>query len=88
LSCSNASVYDELGRYPLYVSRYVRMVKYWCKKKSKKINQLYYESVKLCNKGCTNWVYHVKTMLSEYGFLYVFDDNFEGYQTLPFLFKQ
>ena len=31
LSCSNASVYGELGRYPLYVSRYVRMVKYWCK---------------------------------------------------------
>ena len=31
-SCSNyASVYGELGGYPLYVSRYVRMVKYWCK---------------------------------------------------------
>ena len=49
---------------------------------------MYYESVTLCNKGCTNWVYHVKTMLSEYGILYVFDDKFEGYQTLPFLFKQ
>jgi len=50
LSCSNASVYGELGRYPLYISRYVRMVKYWCKiKKSDNIliNQLYIESVKL-----------------------------------------
>jgi len=59
------------------------MVKYWCKIKNSEnilINQLYNESVRLCNKGCKNWVYNVKTMLSEYGFLYVFDENFADYQ--------
>jgi len=67
------------------------MVKYWCKIKNSEnilINQLYNESVRLCNKGCKNWAYNVKQMLIEYGFLYVSDENFEGYQTLPFFFKQ
>ena len=25
------SVYGKLTRYPLYINRYVRIVKYWCK---------------------------------------------------------
>ena len=90
LSCNNASVYDELGRYPLYVSRYVRMVKYWCKIQNSEnilINHLYNESLKLCNKGCNFCYVQCKKMLIEYGFLYVFDEHFEGYQTTIF-FKQ
>ena len=31
LSTSNAGIYGELGRYPLYVARYTRIVKYWVK---------------------------------------------------------
>ena len=27
----NASVYGELGRYPLYIHRFVRIIKYWLK---------------------------------------------------------
>ena len=30
-STCNMAVYGELGRYPLYVNRYTRMIKYWCK---------------------------------------------------------
>ena len=30
----NAFVYGELGRYPLYVNRYVRIIKYWLKVRS------------------------------------------------------
>jgi len=30
----NAFVYGELGRYPLYVNRYVRITKYWLKVRS------------------------------------------------------
>jgi len=29
-SC-NAAVYDELCRYPMFIPRYVRTIKYWCK---------------------------------------------------------
>ena len=67
------------------------MVKHWCKIKNSDnilINQLYNESVKLCNKGFKNWVYNVKKCCAIYAFLYVVDENFEGYQTLPFIFKQ
>ena len=31
LNTCTAGVYGELGRYPLYVFRYVRIIKYWCK---------------------------------------------------------
>ncbi len=30
-STSNVGVYGELGRYPLYISRYTRILKYWFK---------------------------------------------------------
>ena len=31
VNTSSSSVYGELGRYPLYISRYMRIIKYWCK---------------------------------------------------------
>ncbi len=31
ISTSNAAVYGDLGRYPLYINRYVRILKYWFK---------------------------------------------------------
>ncbi len=30
-SSSSMGVYGELGRYPLYINRNVRIIKYWCK---------------------------------------------------------
>ena len=30
-STSNMAVYGELGRFLLYISRYVRLIKYWIK---------------------------------------------------------
>ena len=37
---SSAAVYGELERCPLYVSRYVRIIKYWCKLVHSKNNLL------------------------------------------------
>ena len=31
LNTCNASVYDELGRYPLYIHRFLRIIKFWLK---------------------------------------------------------
>ena len=28
-SSSNVAVYGELGRYPLYINRYIRIIKFW-----------------------------------------------------------
>ena len=30
-STSNAGVNGELGRYPLYITHYIRIIRYWCK---------------------------------------------------------
>ena len=30
-STSTAGVYGDLGRFPLSINRYVRIIKYWCK---------------------------------------------------------
>ena len=72
-SCNDA-VYGELGRYPLYINRYVQIVKYWLKLINteniilKHVYQLAYEG---CECGDHNWVRNVKVLLDDYGFSYI-----------------
>ena len=76
ISTCNATVYGELGRYPLYVNRYVRIVKYWLKIINSKniiIQTVFIQALNDCNKGCNNWVANVKQLLNDYGFSYVFE---------------
>ena len=57
-STSNMGVYGELERYPLFISRYSRIIKYWCHLMSSDnilINNLYYSLVEACNLGKKNW---------------------------------
>jgi hypothetical protein len=64
-------VYGEVGRYPLYVARYVRIIKYWFKLITTDnivLKTLYNQALNDCNSGCTNWVTNVKQLLSTYGF--------------------
>lgn len=78
LNTCTAGVYGELGRYPLYISRYVKIIKYWCKIKDSNnilIRILYQQGLYDCNRGCKNWVYNVKSLLNNYGFPNVFCDN-------------
>jgi hypothetical protein len=77
LNTCNAAVYGELGRYPLFINRYVRIVKYWFKINSSNnilIRYVYNQALDDCNKGYTNWVSNVKKLLNDYGFTYVFDN--------------
>jgi hypothetical protein len=70
-STCNASIYGELGRYPLYINRYVRIIKYWCKLINTDniiLKSIYELSVYDCQKGLNNWVTNVKNMLDMYGF--------------------
>jgi hypothetical protein len=75
---STAGVYGELGRYPLYITRYMRILKYWFKVTNSEncILRTIYNVAKsdLLNKGCKNWVYNVKDMLCSNGFGYVWDN--------------
>ncbi|XP_052261166.1 THO complex subunit 6 homolog isoform X2 [Dreissena polymorpha] len=76
INTCNATVYGELGRYPLYVNIYVRTVKYWLKMINSKniiIQTVFIQALNDCNKGCNNWVANVKPLLNDYGFSYVFE---------------
>ncbi|XP_052260175.1 uncharacterized protein LOC127864540 [Dreissena polymorpha] len=77
INTCNVAVYGELGRYPLYVNRFVKIIKYWFKILTSEniIMQIVYkQALNDCNKGFTNWVSHVKNMLNNYGFGYVFEN--------------
>ena len=58
-STSTAGVYGELGRFPLFINRYVRIIKYWCKicnSDNSLIKTMYKVGLDNCNNGCKNWV--------------------------------
>ena len=77
LSSSNAAIFGELEIYyhPLYISRYCKIIKYWCKIVQSEniiLNRLYTLAVKDCLSGYTNWVSRVQKLLDDYGFSEVF----------------
>ena len=64
LSTSNVGVYGELGRYPLYLCRFTRLVKYWFKliyTSNCVLKTAYMLSLNDCIAGKRNWAYNVKT---------------------------
>ena len=64
MNTPTTAVYGELGRYPLYSSRYVRILKYWLRliQTDNIIMQTVYKiSYKDCIKGKKNWVSNVKS---------------------------
>ena len=74
-STSNAAIYAELGRYPLYVFRFVHIIKYWVKiinTDSMLLKSVYTHSLAQYYNGRKNWVFHVKKLLDDYGFSSVF----------------
>ena len=78
-STCNVGVYGELGRYPLYINRYSRIIKFWChvlQSNNILILKLYNSLVASCNNGKTNWAKGVKTLLDNYGFSYVWHNPF------------
>jgi len=75
LSSSNGAIYRELERYPLYISRYCKIIKYWCKIVQSEniiLTRLYTLAVKDCLPGYITWVSRVIMVLYEYGFSEVF----------------
>ena len=85
-------VYGELGRYPLYISRYARIIKFWCQIHDSDnilINSLYDSLLAECSRGMNNWASSVKMLLDNYGFSYVWNNPFSvNLQTFHLLFKE
>ena len=74
MSTSNMGVYGEMGRYPLYINRYSRIIKFWCKTRLSTnilVASLYDSLLTTANSGKKNWAYNVKLLLDSYGFSYV-----------------
>ncbi|KAL4237739.1 hypothetical protein ACF0H5_002452 [Mactra antiquata] len=70
----NAAVYGELGRYPLYIHRYIQILKYWFKVKDSSniiLKTMYQVSKNRCEKGYKSWALSVKQILDEHGFSHV-----------------
>ncbi|MEW8546452.1 MAG: reverse transcriptase family protein, partial [Candidatus Thiodiazotropha sp.] len=91
LSTSNAGIYGELGRYPLYITRYVRIVKFWFKLLNTEniiLRTVYDISVLDCEKGYCNWVSNVKTLLEQFGFGYVWLNPYVDPKNFICAFKQ
>ena len=94
LSTSNAGVYGELGRYPIYICRFARIVKYWFKviyTDDCVLKTAYTLSLNDCIEGKRNWalLYHVKTILYTHGFDNVWEDPFSvNPNTFVCMFRQ
>ena len=89
---SNAGIYGELGRYPLYLFRYVRIIRYWCKSihpNNIVMSVVYKSAVDDISKGLKNWVGNVKSLLEEFGFAHVWlNPSCINLKTFPCVFKQ
>ena len=71
LTASNAAIYGELGRFPLYVNRYVRIIKYWLKLLCSNnciMKVLYMVALHDLEANKHNWLFDVKNLLYTYGF--------------------
>ena len=91
MSTCNAGVYGDLGRYPLYITRYIRIIKYWCKLLNTDniiMKTIYRQSISDCSKGYNNWVSNVKQLLETYGFAdcFINGDNLDC-KAFPHIFK-
>ena len=67
-------VYGELGRYPLFINRFSRIVKYWCKiiETDNILIKYIYNSLLLdIQMGKQNWCSSVKYLSDTHGFSYV-----------------
>jgi hypothetical protein len=78
LCASNAGDYGELWRYPLYINRSVRIIKFWIKVINSEncvIRAVYNVSTSdIENEGCHNRVYNVRDILCTTGFDYVWEN--------------
>jgi len=70
-STCNMAIYGEMGRYPLYINKYTRIIQFWCKiihSDNIIIKKLYEDMFLSAN---DNWAKQVKLLLNSYGFTYV-----------------
>lgn len=77
---STLAIYGELGRYPLYINRHTRLIKYWAKvicSENVIVKTLYDVLLEDNENGSDNWCGNVKKLLEKSGFNYVWNNPYQ-----------
>ncbi len=81
-----------MGRYPLYIQRYVRIIKYWGKLLNTDnciMKELYISSVNDANNGKHNWTSRLKSLLYSFGFGNTWENQLTiNHQLFVIIFRQ
>ena len=73
-STNNLAIYSELGRFPLYILRHIRLIKYWLKLFIEKQDNCILHKVAVYQRnsvhdlGINNWSFKIKGILETAGF--------------------
>ena len=90
MSTNNLSLYAELGRYPLYIGRRIRIIKYWLNLYQTKHENCILRTLNAklrheigINPASSNWASKIKEILERSGFydvcLYPESENIKGF---------
>jgi hypothetical protein len=89
---SSMAIYGELKRYPLYVNRYVRIIKFWSNIVNSNnviVRYLYTSMLNDINRGKNNWLSNVKSLLDNAGLSYIwYNPSIYNHKNVHLLFKQ
>ena len=89
---SNAGGYGDMCRYPLYIGRYVRIIRYWCKLVNTNnviLSTIYNTTLEDVLNGQQTWAGNVKCLLGEFGFANVWlNPDSINLCAFPSVFKQ
>lgn len=77
---NNIAVYGELGRFPLFVLRKIRILKYWFKvltSQGSLLHKVYIQQLNELNYGFNenNWAFQVMSLLNQLGFTYIWNSQ-------------
>ena len=75
MSTSNAALYGEIGRFPPFIDRHVRIIKYWLKIVKPDYDNCIVKAVLsnlvdelISNENAINWVSKIRNLLQRTGF--------------------
>ncbi|MCG8049041.1 MAG: reverse transcriptase family protein, partial [Candidatus Thiodiazotropha endolucinida] len=92
ISTNNLALYGETGRFPLFLDRHVRILKYWLKIARSDYNNCIVKAMYTClldemvrNENVKNWVTNVKNLLQRSGFhdVWLYPDSVIDIKFIP-----
>lgn len=90
---TSAAVLGDCGRHPVYIAGIIRAIKYWlrliCLSDNRYVKKAYNMMFTLDQRGSSNWVTSVKTLLNNYGFGHIWlNQNVDNKAAFLSEFKQ